>query len=140
MRKIIPFLFIITTLFSIVVFVIAYSNYTKELDDTLDVNPEAVTKITIAISENTDQYKSTKDQEKINRLMNYLNQLSYQRLSGDQTSYMPMQASIIYFFENEKQSFMVPYETEAMIDHKVYKIKNGNIEETLLEEFYHSIN
>ncbi|UJL46691.1 hypothetical protein KFZ58_01660 [Virgibacillus sp. NKC19-16] len=139
MRKIIPFLFIITALFSIWLIVIAYSDYVKELEDTLHVNPEEVTKITIAISESTS-HKSTRDKEKIISLMDYLSQVGYQRLSGDQTSYMPMKASIIYLFENNKQSFIVPYETEAMIDHKVYKIRNGSIEDTFLEEFYHSIN
>ncbi|MBP1969915.1 hypothetical protein J2Z83_002023 [Virgibacillus natechei] len=139
MRKTIAFLFIILALPSLSLIAIAYSNYVKELNDALHVNPEEVTKITVGSSESKGQYKSTREEEKINILMNYLNQVDYQRLSGDQTSYMPTKASIIYFNENEKQSFMVPYETEAMIDHKVYKIKNGTIEDSFLIELYHSM-
>lgn len=112
----------------------------KTLSETLTVQPEKVDKIMISSQEEIGQYKITTNPEQINRLIDYLNQVTYTRLSGDHTSYMPMKATIIYLYEQDKQDFIVPYETEAMINHNVYKINHGKIQNAFLIDYYQSLN
>lgn len=111
----------------------------KSLADTLSIEPEKVDKIMISDLESVGEYKSTTDPDKIHQFINYLNQLSYTRLPADQTAYMPRKATIIYLYDQDKQDFIVSYETEAMIDHKVYEINHGKIENSFLSDYYKSL-
>lgn len=137
LRKIIPILIVIVIVIVIAVFGIKNSDYReKKLTETLEVNPGNITSVTLSSTGSKGQYRSTTDKDKIDSLIHYLNQVDYERLPDDQASYMPMKASIIYLYENDKVDFIVPYETGAMISHKVYQIKKGKIENTFLIEFY----
>lgn len=137
LRKIIPILIVIVIVIVIAVFGIKNSDYReKKLTETLEVNPRNITSVTLSSTGSKGQYRSTTDKDKIDSLIHYLNQVDYERLPDDQASYMPMKASIIYLYENDKVDFIVPYETGAMISHKVYQIKKGKIENTFLIEFY----
>jgi len=46
---------------------------------------------------------------------------------------------MIYLYEGEESAFIVPYEKEAMLSNKVYRIRNGILDNQFLIEFYHSI-
>lgn len=114
-----------------------YSDYRKKsFIDILEVNPEAVSRISVGIA---GEYKSTTDKQKINELLHYLDSVWYTRLQGDQTAYMPMEASIIYLYEDNQVDFIVPYNDEVMISYKVYKVKNGEISSSFLYEYYQSM-
>lgn len=93
----------------------------------------------IEVSNLTGNYRSTEDKEEIRFILNYLSQVKYKRLMNDQTAYMPKRASIIYFYDNEQSNFIVPYENEAMINYKVYKVKNGTIDQNVLLKIYESL-
>ncbi|PAV27749.1 hypothetical protein CIL05_20260 [Virgibacillus profundi] len=112
---------------------------TKTLEETLDVNPENITKVMLSNPINKGRYKSTRNKDKIEIFINHFDQVNFRRLTGDQSTYMPMRASMIYLYEGDKVDFIVPYETEAMISHKVYEIKNGRVRNTFIIDFYNSI-
>lgn len=113
----------------------------KSLEETVNIDLDTVTKVSLSYPTSTDGvYHTTTDLDEIQLLLHYLNGAKYQRLNGDQSSYIPMRASIIYLYTpEEKSSFMVPYGKEAMIDYKVYQIVDGKIEKTFLQEYFHSI-
>lgn len=115
----------------LIVMVVTFQNssyHSQSFSNMLTINSQTITKITISSPVHVGQYKITTDKEKINELINYLNQFKYNRMLNDQTAYMPTQASIIYFFDDKESNFIVPYGNEAMISQKVYKVKNGYIE------------
>lgn len=109
----------------------------KPLSDTLTIDFDSVTKI--ELSNLTGDYRSTEDKEDIQFILNYLNQVQYKRLMNDQTAYMPKRASIIYVYEDDRSNFIVPYENEAMINYKVYKVKNGAIDQAVLLKIFESL-
>ncbi|OZU88743.1 hypothetical protein CIL03_10680 [Virgibacillus indicus] len=111
----------------------------KNLEETLEVDPENVTRISLSHPINKGRYKSTEDEGKIEFFIEFLDGVNYRRLPGDQSAYMPMSASMIYLYEGDKVDFIVPYEQEAMISYKVYEIRNGMLENTFIIEFYNSL-
>ncbi|GAB3057298.1 hypothetical protein [Virgibacillus ainsalahensis] len=111
----------------------------KDLGETLDINTDEITKITLSTPIFNSQYKTTTDQDEIETFIKYFDQVEYQRLSGDQSTYMPMKASSIYIYGEEKSGFIIPYENEAMINYRVYRIKLGKLENQFLIDFYNSI-
>ena len=50
-----------------------------------------------------------------------------------------MNASIIYLYGDDHIDFIVPYNDEAMISYKVYKVKEGTITNTFIYEFYETL-
>lgn len=143
MRRIAPILVAVVIMIVIIIAAVyanTNSDYKKKgFAETLEINPEDITSVTLDSIVSKGQYRSTNDKDKINSLIHYLNQVEYERLSDDQPSYMPMKASIIYLYENDKSDFIVPYETGAMISHKVYQIKNGKIKDNFLTKFYQTL-
>jgi len=124
----------------LIIVALQYSDYrTKHFSETLDIEEEEITKIVISSPEEVGEYKTTTNREDIRQLLDYFNQIKYKRLIGDQTSYMPMQASIIYIYKEDDVDFIVPYGPEAMISYKVYQIKNGEVAKTFMMEYYHSL-
>src|SRR5690625_281595 len=124
----------------LIIVALQYSDYrTKHFSETLDIEEEEITKIVISSPEEVGEYKTTTNREDIRQLLDYFNQIKYKRLIGDQTSYMPMQASIIYIYKEDDVYFIVPYGPEAMISYKVYQIKNGEVAKTFMMEYYHSL-
>lgn len=134
-------LFILYAIILVVMAVIFQNSsyHSQSFSNTLTINSQTVTKITISSPVHVGQYKTTANKEKINELINYLSQFKYKRMLNDQTAYMPTQASIIYFFDDTESSFIIPYGNEAMISQKVYKVKNGDIEKDYLNDYYNSL-
>lgn len=110
----------------------------KSLEDILTIDFSEVTKI--ELSNLTGDYRSTEDKNEIYIILNYLNQFQYKRLLNDQTAYMPNRASIVYIYNNDESNFIVPYEHEAMINHKVYQIRGGIIEQAVLLDMFETLN
>lgn len=110
----------------------------KSLEDILTIDFSEVTKI--ELSNLTGDYRSTEDKNEIYIILNYLNQFQYKRLLNDQTAYMPNRASIVYIYNNDESNFIVPYEHEAMINHKVYQIRDGIIEQAVLLDMFETLN
>ena len=119
-------------------FVLANQVVEKNFEETLNISPEQITKLTLDTPDNY-HYKSTENQRKIKFFTDYLSQLTYERMLADRTGYMPDRASIIYLDGNNQSNFIVPYKKEVMINHKVYKVKNGNIDSEFLKAFYDSL-
>src|SRR5699024_1980731 len=114
-----------------------YSGYEKDFEETLELDQASINKLTMEIN---GVSKTTKDKSKINELFEYFNQVDYKRKRGDQTAYMPIKAYIIYLHTDDYSDFIVPYNDEAMISYKVYKIKNGEITYEFLTNYYESLN
>ncbi|MGY0692018.1 hypothetical protein ACW2QC_04395 [Virgibacillus sp. FSP13] len=106
--------------------------------DTLQVNPAKITKIALIVPSESG-YHHTTDKTKIKTLINYLDQVHYKRMQDAESSSMPMSASIIYLYEGDKVDFIVPYQKGVMISQKVFKVKNGVIENTFIKQFYNSL-
>ena len=113
-----------------------YSGYEKNFEETLELDKASITKLTMEIG---GVSKTTKDKSKINELFEHFNQVEYKRMRGDQTAYMPTKAYIIYLHEGDYSDFIVPYNDEAMISYKVYKIKKGEITYEFLNNYYESL-
>ena len=128
----------ICLIITIAIMGILHSDYRdKSFEETLTVDISDITQITMELN---GMARKTTNKTKINELINHLNQLDYQRLRGDYTSYMPTKAPIIYFHTKEYIDFIVPYNTEAMISYKVYKVKRGRITNKFLFGYYESLN
>jgi hypothetical protein len=120
----VPFLAVFSiTIFQVVT--LAILSY-EEINELLMINPNQVDKI--EITDYSNEVHTMKDPEKISDLLDYLNQFEYQRLVGDETSYMPMNTILITIYDGETSDFIIPYRQEALISHKVYKIRNGPID------------
>src|SRR5699024_2066696 len=115
---------------------IKYSGYEKNFEETLTAKRETVSKITMEIS---GVSKSTTNEAKIDELFEHFDKYEYKRMRGDKTAYMPTKAYIIYLHEENYIDFVVPYNDEAMISYKVYKVRNGNITDKFLTSFYNSL-
>src|SRR5690625_14380 len=135
----------IAVLFSVIVITVAVfafykSDYrTKPLQDVVTVDPQEVTEVSLNSPYLNTGFHSTTDPQKINILIHYLKDTGYQRLNNDQSSYMPTRAAMIYLYENDKTDFLIPYEKEVMINHKVYRVKNQDIDNQFLQDFYLSL-
>lgn len=132
-------LIVSVTLF-LIVFVllgVKYSDYReKSFEETLEIHPDHVKKVSIGVA---GEYRSTTDEETMEELFQYFESVQYKRLIGDKTAYMPMNASIIYLYGDDHIDFIVPYNDEAMISYKVYKVKEGTITNTFIYEFYETL-
>ena len=102
---------------------------TKHFAETVDITVEEIDKLEVSSPDEVGAYKITSEKKDFITLLDYLNQFHYKRLNGDKTSRMPMKASIIYIYIDDRIEFIVPYGPEAMISYKVYKIKDGPIED-----------
>lgn len=109
----------------------------KHLEDTLSIDLDSVSKI--EISNLNGNYRTTTNHAEMNVLVDYLSQVQYDRLLNDQTAYMPMNTRIIYLYANDEIDFIITYGKEAMINQKVYQVKDGEINQEFLAEFYHSL-
>ena len=119
---------------------VQFSDYrTKHFSETMDVDVEEIDKIEISSPSRVGESKQTSKRSDLKKLMDYLDQFQYKRLNGDQTARMPMKASIIYIYIDDRIEFIVPYGPEAMITYKVYQIKEGPIENDFFAEFYEEI-
>src|SRR5690625_5048382 len=119
---------------------VQFSDYrTKHFSETMDVDVEEIDKIEISSPSRVGESKQTSKRSDLKKLIDYLDQFQYKRLNGDQTARMPMKASIIYIYIDDRIEFIVPYGPEAMITYKVYQIKEGPIENDFIAEFYEEI-
>ncbi|WP_106496510.1 hypothetical protein [Lentibacillus sp. Marseille-P4043] len=134
------FCFIIIALFlTVATLLISTHDFSgKNIVDTLQVNPTKITKIVLKVPSESD-YHHTTDKTKIETLINYLDQVHYKRMQDAESSSMPMKASIIYLYEEDKVDFIVPYQKGVMISQKVFKVENGIIENTFIKQFYDSL-
>lgn len=122
---------------SVIIFGTLRSDYReKTFQETLTVDQYDVTKVTMEYGGVT---KKTTDKSKIDTLFQYFDRVKYKRMRGDQTSHMPSKAYIIYLHTDNYIDFIVPYNDEAMISYKVYKVKHPQITNRFLIEYYHSL-
>lgn len=110
----------------------------KNFEETLNIPSKEVTTLTMD-TPGDYHYKSTTNKAKIKLFTNYFNHVTYERMLADRTGYMPYRASIIYLDGNNRSNFIVPYKKEVMINHKVYKVKDGKIDSEFLKAFYDSL-
>lgn len=124
----VPFLAVFfISIFQIIVYGILS---TESFDEVLAVDRDNVAEIQII--DFSDQVHHIKDPEQIRNILDYFNQFEYQRLSNDQTSYMPNNTMMISVYDEYQTDFIIPYGKEVLISHKVYRIKNGSIEQDVL--------
>src|SRR5699024_2530363 len=119
------------------ILVLKYSGFEKNFEETLELDKDSITKLTMEIG---GVSKTTKDKSKINELYEHYNKMEYKRMMEDQTAYMTTKAYIIYLNEGDYSDFIVSYNDEAMISYKVYKIKKGEITYEFLNNYYQSLN
>ena len=125
---------------SAIVLAVEFSDYrTKHFTETMDLDVDKIDKIEISSPSRVGESKRTSKRSDVKKLMDYLDQFQYKRLNGDQTARMPMKASIIYIYIDDRIEFIVPYGPEAMITYKVYQIKEGPVESDFIVEFYEEI-
>ncbi|WP_164667888.1 hypothetical protein [Virgibacillus doumboii] len=136
MKKIAFILIIVTT------FLAAYAMQnqggTETLEDILQTNPDQITKISLSTPSETN-YNITTDDAKINKFITKMKQLDYKKIRGNEPAYLPMEAGMIYFYENETIHFIVAFEDKVMINKTFYEITNGKITNEFLSEYYHSL-
>lgn len=111
----------------------------KNFPETLDIHFEDIEKIMISSPLHVGQYKETMKQRDIEQFTTYFDEFKYKRLLNDQTAYMPKKATIIYLYHGSDSDFIVSYENEVMVNHKVYQIIDGPIENNFLIRFYDSL-
>lgn len=124
----VPFLAILfLSVFQLTVYAIQNNDYSrKSFDEVLGVDPDSI--IEIQMIDYSGIVHHTKEPEEIREILHIFNQMEYQRLRSDQTSYMPRKTVTISLFDENKQSdFLIPYGKETIIGHNVYRIRNGTI-------------
>lgn len=109
----------------------------NNLSDLIEIDIEQITEI--SISDKHGHHRVTSDQKKIDELLAYLDTFHFKRIRGDQTTYMPMKAPIIYLYTDDTGEFIVPYADEAMVSYKVYKLKPSGMSHVYLQDIYNSI-
>ncbi len=123
---------------TLVTFAFLHSDYRKKsFQETLTVHQKDVVKVTMEFGGVT---KQTTDKSKIDILFKYFDRVKYVRMRGDQTAFMPTKAHIIYLHSDDFVDFIVPYNDEAMISYKVYKVKDGQITNRFMTDYYQSLN
>lgn len=135
----VPFLAILfISIFQLTVYGIQNNDYSeKDFDEILAVHQDNI--LEIKISGFSGRVHHTKDPEQIRYILNYFNQFQYQRLRNDQTSYMPNKTLMISIYGEYQTDFIIPYGKEVLVSHKVYRIKNGTIEQDVLLEIFDSL-
>ncbi|MEN1967499.1 hypothetical protein WMZ97_05405 [Lentibacillus sp. N15] len=118
--------------------IILYATSSNDFATTLEIDPTHITKIRVKVPHG-NTYKSTTDKDKINLLIQYFSEHSYSRVMNDEPGYMPMRASTIYLYEEDKMDFIIPYGSEVMINQKVYHVRHGKLENTIINEFYDAL-
>ena len=139
--KLMIFVVLILTLMIGVIFLAVHlsEDRTKQFTEIMDVKIDEIDKIEMSSPVKVGEYKRTSKRSDAEKLIHYLNQFQYKRLKGDQTARMPMKASIIYIYIDDRIEFIVPYGPEAMITYKVYQVKHGPVDEAFLVKFYEEI-
>lgn len=127
----------IVIIVTLIILGVSRSDYReKTFQETLNIKQKDITKLTM---ESSGVKKSTTDKTKIDILFKYFERVKYKRMRNDQTGHMPSKAHIIYLHTDNHIDFIVPYNDEAMISYKVYKIKQKKITSRFLTDFYHSL-
>lgn len=85
-------------------FAMQFDGSSQHLSETLNVNPDAVTIISLSLPTESN-YNSTTDDDKIHEFINYFKQGKYSKIRGNKPSYLPMTASMIYLHEGGKVDF-----------------------------------
>ncbi|MFB4168492.1 hypothetical protein [Virgibacillus sp. JSM 102003] len=129
---------IIIVLTALTAFAMQFDGSTQRLSETLNVNPDAVTKISLSPPTESN-YNSTTDDDKIDEFIHYIEQLNYNKIRGNEPSYLPMTASMIYLYENNQVDFIVSFEDKVMISQQVFEVKNGEISHTFITDYYKSL-
>jgi len=109
----------------------------RDFSETITVKKDAITEI--KVSNLSGEYRSLTDEEQIDSVIVYFNQFNYKRLVNDQTSYMPTRTIMIYLRDDNNENFIIPYGKEVMINHKVYQVKGGELDEQFLLMIYELI-
>jgi|SRR5690625_284243 len=130
----VPFLAVfIISIFQLTIYGIQNNHYSpKDFTEVLTVHQDDITEI--QIRDLSGQVHDTKNPEQIREILAYFNQFQYQRLRNDQTAFMPNKTMMISMQDDQQTDFIIPYGKEAMISQKVYRIKNGTIEQDVLLE------
>lgn len=135
----IPFLAVlIITVFQLTLYGIQNNKYSsKDLDEILTVNLDNVTEVSITDLDGAERH--TTNPKQIDAIVDYFNQFEYQRLMNDQTAFMPERTMTINYYVGKEMNFMIPYGKEAFIDHRVYSVKGGTIDQATLLEMFQSM-
>lgn len=130
--------------FITIILTIALLSYLMQADwgsekftDTLAVDPGNITKLKLSMPDDSN-YTTTTDSEKIEEFMQYFKSKDYKRIRGDEPAELPMSASMIYLYENEKTDFLVVFGDKVLISYKYYEIKGDMIDMAFLREFQQS--
>ncbi len=108
-----------------------------DFGETLQVKTDNIVEIEMSDFEGT--YVSSEDPEVINETIDYFASRHYKRLVNDETSYMPLKTRMIYFREKNNTSYIIPYGSEVMIDHKVYSVKGEGMDESFFKHLYETM-
>ncbi len=119
-------------------FAMQFDGNTQHLSEALNVNPDAVTKISLSPPAESS-YNSTTDDDKIDEFIDYIEKLKYSKVRGNKPSYLPMTASMIYLYENGEVDFIVSFENKVMISKEVFEVKNGEIKHSFITDYYKSL-
>lgn len=132
----IPFLAVlIITVFQLAIYGIQNNEHSpKDLNEILTVELDNITEI--SITNLAAQQRNTTDPKQIEAIIKYLNQFKYQRLRNDQTTFMPDRTMTINFYADGEMDFFIPYGKEVLLTHRIYRVKNGIIEEDELIELF----
>jgi|SRR5699024_1041675 len=128
----VPFLAIlIISVAQLTVYGIQNNNYSKkDFDEVVNVEQDDISEIQIRDLAGIEH--KTDNPEQIKEIIDYFDQFQYQRLRNDQTSFMPMKTMMINMEDSHQSDFIIPYDQEVLISHKVYRVKNGTIDQDML--------
>lgn len=135
MKKIAFILIIMTTFLT--AYAMQIQGGTKEFADILQANPDQITEISLSAPSESN-YNNTTDNAKIQAFTAIFHQHDYQKIRGE-PAYLPMEAGMIYIYENDNIHYIVLFENKLMIDGTYYEITNGEITNEFLTEYYHSL-
>lgn len=135
----VPFLAVLViSIFQLAVYGIQNNEYSKkDFDEIFILQLDDITEL--SMTNLSGQRRSTKDPEQILSFLNYFDQFQYQRLMDDQTAFMPKRVFSISFYAGDEVEFIIPYGNEALVTHKVYSVKSGEIEQEKLLEMFLSL-
>lgn len=131
------YLLISSSIILLLIIVGSLTNSRKDLNEILTVDIHRIDKILMDTPLNKADEHITSDEKKINELLHYLQQFKYQPIKS--TAYMPMKAGIIYLYQEGKTNFIVYYGKEVMINQQLYRVIDGEIDDTFMQEYYQSI-
>jgi hypothetical protein len=127
--------FLIVSSIQLAVYGIQNNKYSKkDFAEILTVQQGAIT--TIRISDLAGRERYTQDPAQMEMILDYFAQFRYQRLMNDQTAFMPSRTSTVYLDAGDDTVFIVPYGKEVIIDHRVYRVRGGMIEQQFLTDMF----